>query len=641
MLSGDSTSIEAKALINALSEKDLSPEDRYARAQKALEAIVAVKPIDEVNFETSPLGMASSFGFTKIVTLLLEKKADPDQLIVSTGQRPLTIAVRQQDIATVQALLDKKANPNEANITNTGSTSLMIAAEQGNKAILTLLLDHGAILETQNKKGMTAFFLAVQHRRLQIVTSILERIPEQRKTNLIEARIKAAVTALLIAVDNGDLDMVTVLLQNKANPNARDMGSGTTPLTLACSLRHTEIAKLLVEHKADSNKIDSKTTATPLIVAAKFGELKMVEFLLSKQANPNQPDLKGRTPLHNAAARGHESVITLLLEAKADSRLCDFQKRTALDCAVEMKKHAATAALLAHIHNLFVVSKGLRFSKEIFKNERTKVELADYHERKDGEPLRVAVKSSKYTMDELNIYSALVKANIPAMVPLVGIASTADSVCLVTEYMQEGSLRNYLHKYGPILDPLTLVEMADDLASGFEAMHKNNFFHGDIKSENIFVTIVDKKPKARIGDFGHSRRYGSPFAVGTYLYLPPQEKTRSAVNDEAFDIYSFGITCWEMITGKFPSIPEDKLKDDNYKIKGLRENSLFAVPPDHFLAPIVSRCLRPEAEQRPSFAVFRFFLAAAKTKLPDCGTASKVSDLFTRPACSAMTYSSR
>lgn len=626
MLSGDQATNEAKALINALSEKDLAPEERYARAQKSLEAIVAVKPLDEVNFETSPLGMASSFGFTEIVTLLLEKKANPDQLVVSTGQRPLAIAVRQNDIATAKALLDKKANPNAANNTYTGSTSLMIAAEQGNEAMLTLLLDHGAIPETQNKQGVTAFFRAVQHRRLQIVKSILERIPEQRKTNLIEVRPKVGVTALVTAVGNGDLDMVAVLLQNKANPNERDHGSGTTPLTFACSLRHTEIAKLLLDYKADSNKPDSKTGGTPLILAAKLGELKIVEFLLSKQANPDQLDLRGRTPLHNAAVYGHESVIKLLLEAKADSRLCDFQKKTALDRAIEGEKHVATAVLLAHIHNLLVVSKDLRFSEEIFKNKQTKVELADYHERKDGESLRVAVKSSKYGMYELNIHPALMKANVPAIVPLVGIASTADSICLVTEYMQEGSLRNYLHKYGPIFDPLTLVEMADELASGFEAMHKNRFFHGDIKSQNIFVTIMDGKPKARIGDFGHSGRYGSHYVIGTYEYQPPQEKTRRTVNDEASDIYSFGITCWEIITGKYPSIPEDKLRDDNYRIMGLRDNSLFAVPPVHFLASIVSQCLNPEATQRPSFAGFRLFLAAAKTRLSDCSAAPKVSD---------------
>lgn len=91
------------------------------------------------------------------------------------------------------------------------------------------------------------------------------------------------------------------------------------------------------------------------------------------------------------------------------------------------------------------------------------------------------------------------------------------------------------------------------VAQGLEAAHKRHIVHRDIKPQNI---IISKDGRIKVADFGIARAitdettnlYG---AAGSVHYISP-EQARGGYCDERSDIYSLGITIYEMVTGRVP-----------------------------------------------------------------------------------------
>lgn len=86
-----------------------------------------------------------------------------------------------------------------------------------------------------------------------------------------------------------------------------------------------------------------------------------------------------------------------------------------------------------------------------------------------------------------------------------------------------------------------------------EAAHKHHIVHRDIKPQNI---IISKEGKVKVTDFGiakaaTSSTINSSAAMGSVHYMSP-EQARGGYSYERSDIYSFGITLYEMLTGKVP-----------------------------------------------------------------------------------------
>ncbi len=118
------------------------------------------------------------------------------------------------------------------------------------------------------------------------------------------------------AAKKGDVKRVRKLLEEGANPNARDENDNT-PLHWAAPWGHVDVVKLLLEHGADPN-IKNKYGNTPLHLAALYGHVDVVRLLLERGADPDARNDYGKTPLHEAADRGHLEVVRLLLQHGAD-----------------------------------------------------------------------------------------------------------------------------------------------------------------------------------------------------------------------------------------------------------------------------------------------------------------------------------
>ncbi len=122
---------------------------------------------------------------------------------------------------------------------------------------------------------------------------------------------------------------------------------------------------------------------------------------------------------------------------------------------------------------------------------------------------------------------------------------------IVMELVEGITLKKYIEKRGRI-PYKEAVSIAIQVAKGMEAAHSHHIVHRDIKPQNI---IISKEGKVKVTDFGIAKAATSSTinssAMGSVHYISP-EQARGGYSDERSDIYSFGITLFEMLTGKVP-----------------------------------------------------------------------------------------
>ena len=220
---------------------------------------------------------------------------------------------RTQDL---QQLLQTFRGVNIVDLT-TGDTPLHIACQLGNKDIALLLIQAGANPALKNKNGQTPFdlvkneilktnlqnqynltlalFEAVQNNSLTDVKQILDRLPPNQVSILVNSRTNPASagegeTPLHIAVKNGNREMVKFLLDKGADVNAGDKYEAT-PLHFACRNGDGYIARMLVEFGGDLT-IKAIDGRTPLD-ACKTNELRidLIKDYIEKLARDNKLNL--------------------------------------------------------------------------------------------------------------------------------------------------------------------------------------------------------------------------------------------------------------------------------------------------------------------------------------------------------------
>ncbi len=119
---------------------------------------------------------------------------------------------------------------------------------------------------------------------------------------------------------------------------------------------------------------------------------------------------------------------------------------------------------------------------------------------------------------------------------------------IVMELIEGITLKNYICKKGR-LDVREAIGIAIQVAQGMAAAHEQHIIHRDIKPQNM---IISRDGKVKVADFGIARAVSSQTigatAMGSVHYISP-EQARGGYSDERSDIYSLGITIYEMVTG--------------------------------------------------------------------------------------------
>lgn len=122
---------------------------------------------------------------------------------------------------------------------------------------------------------------------------------------------------------------------------------------------------------------------------------------------------------------------------------------------------------------------------------------------------------------------------------------------IVMELVEGITLKEYIHENGR-LSMDKAIDFSIQIASALETAHENHIIHRDIKPQNI---LVNKNGNLKVTDFGIAKAASSNTltsgAMGSVHYISP-EQARGGYSDERSDIYSLGITMYEMVTGRVP-----------------------------------------------------------------------------------------
>uniref|UniRef100_A0A668SY36 Uncharacterized protein n=1 Tax=Oreochromis aureus TaxID=47969 RepID=A0A668SY36_OREAU len=205
--------------------------------------------------------------------------------------------------------------------------NLFSYVEEENLSALKAHLDRFKEVDGRSDNGQTPLMLAAEQGSLEIVQELIRR---GANVNLDDVD---CWSALISAAKEGHVEVVKELLENSAYIEHRDMG-GWTALTWAAYKGRVEVTKLLLGHGANPNTTGQQYSVYPIIWAAGRGHADIVKLLLQNGAKVNCSDKYGTTPLIWAARKGHFDCVMHLLENGADVDQEGANSMTALIVAV-------------------------------------------------------------------------------------------------------------------------------------------------------------------------------------------------------------------------------------------------------------------------------------------------------------------
>jgi ankyrin repeat protein len=239
-------------------------------------------PDEELN-EASPLYYASLGGFEDLAEYLVGKH--PEHIDTRGGLMvtPLVAALRGKSFQVAELL-----HRHGADVDVPGSwecTPLFIACVQGLVDIVQWLLNHGAGVNTQTNRLFTPLHVAADYGHLQVAQMLIEHNADIHiRTDVGQSPLHLAASAW---VKHDQVDIMQVLLDYGANPNARD-NDNATPL-----------------HYSSCWKTEN---------TVREGTVEGTRLLLRHGATIDAEDNEGRTPLQLALEHGHKDIATCLKE---------------------------------------------------------------------------------------------------------------------------------------------------------------------------------------------------------------------------------------------------------------------------------------------------------------------------------------
>ena len=188
--------------------------------------------------------------------------------------------------------------------------------------------------------------------------------------------------------------------------------------------------------------------------------------------------------------------------------------------------------------------------------------------------------------------------NHPNIVNVFDVGEEGGYYYIVMELVEGITLKEYIQQNGRILYA-TALDFIIQICSGIEVAHEHHTIHRDIKPQNI---IVSKNGTLKVTDFGIAKAATSntiaSTAMGSVHYISP-EQARGGFSDERSDIYSLGITLYEMLTGRVP------FEGENNVTVALMHIQSEIIPPREYypdipvgLEKIVLKATQKRPEQR-------------------------------------------
>lgn len=224
--------------------------------------------------------------------------------------------------------------------------------------------------------------------------------------------------------------------------------------------------------------------------------------------------------------------------------------------------------------------------------------------RKLNRNVAVKVLKPEYSNDETFVAKFRAEAQAaaglvhPNVVNVYDVGDDKNLHYIIMELVEGVTLKQYIEKKGK-LEIRESIGIAMQIAQGMEAAHERHIVHRDIKPQNI---MISKDGKVKVTDFGIAKATSAQTinsaTMGSVHYISP-EQARGGYCDERSDIYSLGITMYEMLTGHVPFEGDSAVAVALMHIQGemdspLKYDSMIPVS----LEKIIMKCTQKKPEQR-------------------------------------------
>uniref|UniRef100_H3AVY8 Discoidin domain-containing receptor 2 n=2 Tax=Latimeria chalumnae TaxID=7897 RepID=H3AVY8_LATCH len=258
-----------------------------------------------------------------------------------------------------------------------------------------------------------------------------------------------------------------------------------------------------------------------------------------------------------------------------------------------------------------------------------------------NQPVLVAVKMLRADanknarndfLKEIKIMSRLKDPNI---IRLLAVCIHDDPLCMITEYMENGDLNQFLSRHEPegavagasntpTVSYANLKYMATQIASGMKYLSSLNFVHRDLATRNC---LVDKNYTIKIADFGMSRNLysGDYYRIQGRAVLPIRWMSWESILlgkfTTASDVWAFGVTLWETLTfcreQPYSQLSDEQVIENTGEF--FRDQGRQIYLPQPVLCPnsiykLMLSCWRRDTKDRPAFQEIHRFLLESSAK---------------------------
>ncbi|MBZ0263477.1 protein kinase [bacterium] len=188
----------------------------------------------------------------------------------------------------------------------------------------------------------------------------------------------------------------------------------------------------------------------------------------------------------------------------------------------------------------------------------------------------------------------------PNIVHIYDYQADEESVHLVVEWVPGGSVADLLVKHGAVSER-EAVAIAVDILDGLSTAHKAGIIHRDIKPDNL---LISHGGSIKITDFGLSQFEGSPaltqqgMVIGTPAYMPPEVINTGNATVKS-DLYSVGVTLYELVTGENPFLGTN-ISDTFTRVLNKKPAQLDGVSPK--FQKLLNSMLEKKVEKRSESA---------------------------------------
>mmetsp|Transcript_92781 Transcript_92781/g.248147 ORF Transcript_92781/g.248147 Transcript_92781/m.248147 type:complete len:673 (+) Transcript_92781:3-2021(+) len=418
------------------------------------------------------------------------------------------------DVAGLRGLISSSASLDVRDMH--GWQAIHLAASDGHCECVEVLVGAGCSVEATTDAGYTAVALAAQHGHGRVLEAVRPVVTSWDHPTTV------GETPLHLAARRGHVEVVTFLLESRANPRLRN-NRGEFPVDVAMDMETREI----------------------------FGQ----DDASCSSGMRYARNVFGHVLLHDSRA---DMVGRFLVGGTKPSRsvLVSSMSRASASPEVKRRKPAPFVSLKEGTVTQQVGPGSFQFISLLGKGSFGEVFKVSHRDTQQIFAMKTMLKKKicsrnknleKYAVTERNVLSYI---NHPFIVQLYYTFQTSTHLVLVLEFCPGGSLQAHIHREQKLQEPLARIYTTEVLLA-LAHLHERRILYRDLKPDNV---VLDSRGHALLTDFGLSKEGVVDTAksfCGSVAYLAPEMLRRKGHN-HTVDLYGLGVLLFEMLVGKPP-----------------------------------------------------------------------------------------